>query len=1090
MKNINYISAGAGSGKTYRLTHDLARLIEEHKVQPEEIILTTFTKKAAAELQERAKAVLYEKGLFDEAERLDQALISTIHSIAYTLIQKYWYHLGLSPKLNVMEEETKLLYIKQSMSQLPTDEEIEFLAHYRDSFGISKQKEGAQYLVPDETFWLTDLSNLINEAEKYEITDFKNSYEHSLGVWRDICKPNVNAQVIDNQKLRECLECVFQRNENDKETKAQQERRKEISQLLLELNNSTVRIYHKIQKFLGKLPKKLSDEQVTNAIAMIGEVWSSPMVDELQRKYIGILFDLAGRWTEEFRLFKKEHNLVDYNDMEYYLLELLNHQEARMEIAESYKCLMVDEFQDSSPVQVRAFVALSELVEHNYWVGDGKQAIYGFRGTDITLTNAVMEIISEEKNGNKTHTLDTNYRSVPSIVEATNKTFKPVFSKVMSEERIILKPYKKVDVVENPLAFWIEDASDMASFIEKIANRIIAMIDSGTAPKDIAVVARTNSRLIDLANQLSFYGIPINAEGSTVVETGAFILLESMIRLVIDESDTLARAQIAFLTEGGYRLEKLIDEKLEYNNCKSSDQGDWLDGIPLIHALLTERKRLQYYSASALVESLSIEFGLVNRCDEYVNSFDGKAIFDAVLQSASEYEQYCLQMTLPSTLSGFLDYIADVPPVLTGDSEGVNLVTYHRAKGLEWQNVVLLDLDYDHIDEKLLLRRNLFGIHASRIEFPSQNNLFPEALISVLPWIFHTQKKVPDEYLSRIQSSNVLEKIINHEVEESARLLYVGMTRAKEKLILVCRVGKSPLKWFEQIGLKPIESIPIDVPKIDCLSIGMPFTIEQGPKREFVTYGTQFEDEEERERVLSKFPDLKKELDAEREERRKLEIAAEEERASKAKKILASRVPYAPLMHYAPRDVYPSEVETVGEVELLLKGKERIVRMGVMDDARVGNCIHQMYCAGNVVDDGRMLAFLKANELNGHLTSVESIRKSWNNLVDYLTNQYGLTKRTQHEVPFKRYENGQIISGEIDMLWETDEGVVIIDFKTYSGKTSNLLDCEDKHFAGRYKGQLDCYKQALTSAGKQVIDSLLYYPILGDIVRVKENHNY
>lgn len=1087
MKNINYISAGAGSGKTYRLTHDLARLIEEHKVKPEEVILTTFTKKAAAELRERAKAVLYEKGLFDEAERLDQALISTIHSIAYTLIQKYWYHLGLSPKLNVMEEETKLLYVKQSMSQLPTDEEIEFLAHYRDSFGISKQKEGAQYLVPDETFWLTDLSNLINEAEKYEITDFKNSYEHSLGVWSGICKPNVNAQKIDNQKLRECLECVFQRNDNDKETKAQQDRRKEISQLLLELNDSTVRVYHKIQKFLDKLPKKLSDEQVTNAIAMIGDVWNSPMVDELQRKYIGLLFDLAGRWTEEFRLFKKEHNLVDYNDMEYYLLELLSHQEARVEISESYNCLMVDEFQDSSPVQVRAFVALSELVEHNYWVGDGKQAIYGFRGTDITLTNAVMEIISEEKNGNKTHILDTNYRSVPSILEATNRTFKPIFSKVMSEDQIILKPYKKVDVVENPLALWYEDASDMASFVEKTANRIIAMIDSGTAPKDIAVVARTNSRLIDLANQLSFYGIPINAEGNSVAETGAFILLESMIRLIIDESDTLARAQIAFLTEEGYRLERLIDDKLEYNNQQSSDQGAWLDEIPLIQALLTERKRLQHYSASALVESLSIEFGLVNRCDEYVNSFDGIAIFDAVLQSASEYEQYCLQMTLPSTLSGFLDYIADVPPVLTGNREGVNLVTYHRAKGLEWKNVVLLDLDYDHIDEKLLLRRNLFGIHASRIAFPSSENLFPEALISVLPWIFHTQRKVPDEYLSRIQSSDALKikKIISQEVEEAARLLYVGMTRAKEKLILVCRAGKSPLKWFEQIGLKPIESFKIDSQTSDCLSIGMPFTYEREPRQQFTTYGTQFEDEEERELALSKHPELKKELDAEREEKLRLKEAAEEERVAKAKKMLASRVPYAPLMHYAPRDIYPSEVDTVGKVDLLLKGEERIVRTGDMDDTRVGNCIHQMYCAGNVVDDESMLAFLKANELHGHLTSIESIKASWNNLVEFLTSNYGTPIRVKHEVPFKQFDNGQIISGEIDMLWETKEGIVLIDFKTYSGKTSNLLDSEDKHFAGRFKGQLDCYKQALTSAGKQVVDTLLYYPILGDIIQMK-----
>lgn len=89
MKGIKYISAGAGSGKTYKLTHELADLIIEGKVKPEGIIMTTFTIKAASELRERAKAVLYEKGHFDEAERLDQSLIGTVHSVAYALIQKY-----------------------------------------------------------------------------------------------------------------------------------------------------------------------------------------------------------------------------------------------------------------------------------------------------------------------------------------------------------------------------------------------------------------------------------------------------------------------------------------------------------------------------------------------------------------------------------------------------------------------------------------------------------------------------------------------------------------------------------------------------------------------------------------------------------------------------------------------------------------------------------------------------------------------------------------------------------------------------------------------------------------------------------------
>ena len=64
MKNVTYINASAGSGKTYRLTHQLAELISDRKVKPDQIIMTTFTVKAANEMKEEAKKVLYEEGLF------------------------------------------------------------------------------------------------------------------------------------------------------------------------------------------------------------------------------------------------------------------------------------------------------------------------------------------------------------------------------------------------------------------------------------------------------------------------------------------------------------------------------------------------------------------------------------------------------------------------------------------------------------------------------------------------------------------------------------------------------------------------------------------------------------------------------------------------------------------------------------------------------------------------------------------------------------------------------------------------------------------------------------------------------------------
>ena len=124
MKNVTYINASAGSGKTYTLTHLLAKLIKDKEVKPEQVIMTTFSVKAANEMKEEAKKVLYEGSQFDEATRIDQAMIGTIHSVAQAFIKKYWFFLGLSPDMGVMDEEDTKFYVSQSLSDLPTDETI------------------------------------------------------------------------------------------------------------------------------------------------------------------------------------------------------------------------------------------------------------------------------------------------------------------------------------------------------------------------------------------------------------------------------------------------------------------------------------------------------------------------------------------------------------------------------------------------------------------------------------------------------------------------------------------------------------------------------------------------------------------------------------------------------------------------------------------------------------------------------------------------------------------------------------------------------------------------------------------------------
>ena len=87
----NFISAGAGSGKTYTITTDVAKMVKDHLLNPDQVIMTTFTKAAAQELREKAKNELANLGLHREVQQMEHALIGTVHSVANTFLTKYWY---------------------------------------------------------------------------------------------------------------------------------------------------------------------------------------------------------------------------------------------------------------------------------------------------------------------------------------------------------------------------------------------------------------------------------------------------------------------------------------------------------------------------------------------------------------------------------------------------------------------------------------------------------------------------------------------------------------------------------------------------------------------------------------------------------------------------------------------------------------------------------------------------------------------------------------------------------------------------------------------------------------------------------------
>lgn len=1048
MKNVTYINAGAGSGKTYRLTETLTNLIKSGKVKPEQVILTTFTTKAANEFKEKAKAFLYDEGLYDAAIQLDHAMIGTVHSVCQRMIGKYWFNLGLSPNMGVMAEEDTTYYISQSLSELPTDEELKVLHGFARYFDI-RVTEG--YMVKkaiNYDFWQDHLKAVIGFATNYELEDFKQSEEESLDYIRKFVKADSNYNFTYEE-----LKAVIAEHEtflrSRKQSATNDKRIEALVQAKRRLDRPTLGILKNIDSTIGS-PKGYGPlaEDFQNRMAGL---WTSRMVYDRQEKYIRLIFDLAQRWKENFAQFKRDKNLLDYNDMEKYMRLLMMNKDIASEISQSYRYLFVDEFQDSSPIQVKIFDALSDLMEHSYWVGDFKQAIYGFRGSDIALTKAVVDSVSKKENGCDTDTLDTSWRSLPDIVELNNDVFRKTFADVLEEKNICLKQYRKNDSHKESLRYFV--SSDEYG----VAEHVLKLLSQGVKPNEIAVLARANATLTEVANQLKQYEIPSSREDTPIIDSYAYTLTSSLLHIVDSTKDSLAKATVAILTEKDYNTRRIIEEKILNDANDDAKTEDYLAQVPLIRRLLTIRPKLQQQSVSSLVESMIIMLDLFNIVKKVeTDAAFGISCLQIIINTARIYEKHCVQMNLPATIDGFIAYIETVSPTGIGDANGVQLHTYHSCKGLQWKYVILMSLNTNVSDLKKAVRGETYGVHPVHVEEPTAENPYPNVFIRLTPWIYGTDRNVPNEISSVIEDSAGFKQAYKAMLSETNRVLYVGMTRPQDVLILNIekpKRGMKLLQWPKDNGVNTAsETIP-----------------EQG---DWDVFGTGH--------IFKNFTLTQEEFD-------KLENYGDRDSALS----MRLNIDEPDFKTREPRYISPSHISKCGKTGKYYDFKQRIpLSKNPEDMATVGNCIHQIFAgieghtSANRIE---MDETIRNYGLSAVLTDTDAILSAWKNLYDKLVLLHGEPVKTYHERPFRMDYDGQTMVGSIDLVWQTQEGDILVDFKNNPMAAKYILDPDNEHFAGWYAGQLNAYQDALKAAGEKVLQKYIYYPVSGLLVEIVED---
>jgi ATP-dependent exoDNAse (exonuclease V) beta subunit len=972
-------------------------------------------------------------------------MIGTIHSVANSFIRKYWLYLGLSPNINVMPEEDYTFYESQSLADLPTDDELTRLNDIGNKFALNIRFDyEAKKNVYNPNYWHDHIKSIIDLSTNYEIKDYERSKAESLSFIKQFVDKNVHSLQFDPNYVRDAL-LEFQNMVTAmKENQTRDKRLNSIKEQLMNLNDLDIATLHAIHKLLSEL-KNIGDKASTLRNEL-SEIWQTEGVYELEKEYIELLFSLAQRWRENFYEFKRERNLLDYNDMERYMLSLIDSHNIANEISSSYKYLFVDEFQDCSPIQVKIFDKLSDLMTHSYWVGDYKQAIYGFRGSDVDLVKAIVDRIATKSNNCDVETLDKSWRSVPAIVDLCNNIFSQTFSEILPQENIVLQ--KQREVIDNcpPLRYLTDDEDSPT-----IPDYIKQLIDDGVSPNDIAVICRTNSELNNIAIDLDEnYNIPSNRDKLPVVGTESFQLVSSLLMLLQDNNDVLAKASIAYLTEKDYTIEHLINEKIEW--IKNYDYYDtaFLNEIKLVSHINKIRESLLEQPFATMIETMIIELDLYNIAKQWIDYRIHVSCLNTIIEFARNYEQHCIQMGLATSITGFLTYTNDMNPACGRNVVGVQLNTYHSSKGLQWKHVILGSLDYDPADVDKCMTRSVFGIKFERSIRPSVDIPYPEVYIRVTPWIYGKDRKLPSRIYEIISKTDDFKATYQRTLEESNRLLYVGMTRPKDSLTLLIDSPKKAMRWYKDLGVY-IDDNSIGDKCCDLFGIGNVF------RRQTIT-----------QEEIENFIDCEQRV--ERNYNKKIDYKSD--------------VCDAP-----SRDISPSHLNGIGKVISKHEFKQRISlsRLGFHTMDEVGNCIHQIYCGieDNSENPNYIKNVIESYGLSEVLRSSDDIVTAWNNLVDFLVQCYGKASMKYHERPFKQFVNGQIVTGSIDLVWQTEEGAVIIDFKSCPMGNDVVLDQESEHYVGLYGGQLHAYASALSAAGNKVISTYIYYPVIGLIVELK-----
>ncbi len=1038
MKGIELINASAGSGKTYRLTELVVEKLRG-EVAPEGLMATTFTNKAAAELRERIRLQLLKHGKSSEAQRIYDGFVGTVNSVCARLLTEYALDAGLSPALDVMPEDDSERLFRIAIAGV-----IESHADTMEPAArrLSRTGGGTKYQPLGD--WRADVRTIVELARANQLggEDLRECARTSWASLNDLFGP-VGIEDTGGQLDAAVQIAITLLQQIDEPKGKTTESLKKLKDFKRQRRHFDVPWSEWVRLAKAETNKD-GEGRLDEVNRLAGDVCKHPKFQEDVRRVILGVFECAAEALQAYEAFKRKQGLMDFVDQETMVLALARDNEAfRASMGDRLQQLMVDEFQDTSPIQLALFLKLNELAGQSVWVGDPKQSIFSFRGTDPQL----MEEVTKQLSG--TETLDNSWRSREVLVEFSNAVFSKVFHETDADNvRLKIPDARREAALGGWIESWNLPAKTNDAEVLALASGVKDLLSrhQDIKPGDVAVLCRTNQQREAVAQSLEMLGVRAAAGQGLLMETRECRLALAALRYMHDRRDTVALAEIVHLSPHHADHDRWLAALMQK---KDEATVEWMND-PLIAGLTEARDGLKHRTPLEALELAIDQADLVNTLKTWSNTSMRMSNLDALRGVCCEYVDQCRARRSAATVAGFINYTREAEPTQAQGSgeQTVQVQTYHGAKGLEWPVVILAGLDK-------VFEEGAFGINVVPASQFDPADPLANRSIRYWPRPFGAQKTLP-ELDARLAERDEETEARERGEEEARRLLYVGITRARDGLIFAMRkhITKKATslrtRWLDQLtdeAGKPVLCWPLESGEhvLDVGDSSIAVTV-----REFSAEGID-----------------------------------EEIEMSEPDNYLAPTV--QDVREYPPARLAPSGL--IGdddsadiEVRSLADLGERIKIKGQPDMASLGNAMH-----GFLGVDKSGLAEARQLDMATELLHRWDVEKSISpadmivageRLEGFIEKNYPEAK-VRREWPITLVnDQGQLLQGWIDMLLELPEGYVVIDHKSYPGANA-LVE------AKKYASQLAVYREAIEKAtGKNVVATLIHMPVLGQIFDV------